>query len=254
MNRSSIALVLFVLLLPPALLESHQTASSPPTAVAEPGWVAFSWDGGTEWSGPAPIDEQVVIAPSRATDQEIALGSDDSVITLQDGVVQVHRGGSLVWRSDPSWDVRQIMAADVNNDGLPEVALVLWKIFHREPAIIYETFGFPSLWEEGSLRNHLFFYGWRNAAWQHLWYSSPVADPILVLAASDVDGDRANELVVLEGSYDAPDAGVRHVSVWRWNGWGFTLEWRSPGGVGDHLMLQDVTDDGVFDILVKEPN
>jgi hypothetical protein len=150
--------------------------------------------------------------------------------------------------------VRQLLVADVNKDGKQEAAFVLWKPFRLEPEIIYDTFGFPSLWEEGSLRNHLFIYGWRDAAWQHLWCSSPVADPILQLDAADVDGDGDNELVVLEGSYDAPDAAARHVTVWQWNGWGFTLQWRSPRGVWEHLMLQDVTDDGVLDILVKEPS
>jgi hypothetical protein len=131
------------------------------------------------------------------------------------------------------------------------VAFVLWKPFRLEPAIIYDTFKFPSLWEEGSLRNHLFIYGWRDGAWRHLWCSSPVADPIVELAAADVDGDGASELVVLEGSYEMPDAPASHVSVWRWSGWGFTLQWRSPGGLWDHLVLRDVTDDGVIDILVR---
>jgi hypothetical protein len=254
MNRSSIALVLFLLLLPPALLENHRAASRLPAAVAEPGWAAFFYDGGREWSGPVPIDQTAITALHGETGLQAMLVEADVLVTLQDGAAHAYRDGDLLWTSDTSWDVRRVVAADVNNDGLQEVALVLWKPFHREPAVLYETFGFPCLWEEGTLRNHLFIYGWRNSAWQHLWCSSPVGDPILDLAASDVDDDGANELVVLEGSYDAPDAAARHVSVWRWQGWGFILQWRSPVGAWDQLTLQDVTDDGVIDILVKEPN
>jgi hypothetical protein len=176
---------------------------------------------------------------------------EGQTIVLDRGALTVLHHGEEVWSSDPSWDVRQLLLADVNNDGQQEVAFVLWKPFRLEPAIIYDTFKFPSLWEEGSLRNHLFIYGWRDSAWRHLWCSSPVADPIVELAAADVDGDGASELVVLEGSYEMPDAPASHVSVWRWSGWGFTLQWRSPGGLWDHLVLRDVTDDGVIDILVR---
>jgi len=246
MNRSSIALVLFVLLLPPALLDNHQ-------ATAGPDWVAFSYDHGAQWSGPTPIDQQLVTAPYRETLQQATLGDGHAVVTLQDGVAQVHRESDLVWRSLPSWDVRDIVAADVNNDGRQEVALVLWKPFFREPDIFYDTFRFPSPWEEGSLRNQLFLYGWRYSAWQPLWCSSPIADPISELAVGDVDGDGANELVVLEGSYaDTLDQAAGHVSVWRWNGWGFALQWRCPGGTYEHLTLQDVTGDGIVEILVQE--
>jgi hypothetical protein len=254
MNRSSIVLILFLLLLPPALLDNHQAASSPLSAVQESDSVGFSYQGGTEWSGPLPIDQTAITARDGETGLQAMLPEAEALVTLQDGAAEVYRDGDLLWTSDPSWDVRRAVAADLDNDGLLEVALVLWKPFHREPAILYETFGFPCLWEEGSLRNHLFIYGWRNGAWQHLWCSSPVGDPILELAASDVDGDGANELVVLEGSYDAPDSAARHVTVWRWHGWGFILQWRSPVGAWDHLMLQDVTEDGVIDILVNQPN
>jgi hypothetical protein len=252
MNRSGIALVLLVLLLPPALLGNHQAASSPLTAVAEGDWVAFSYEGGAQWSGPASIDQQLVTAPYAETDQQDTLCDDDALVTLQGDVVHVHRESDLLWHSDPSWDVRHMVVADANNDGQQEVALVLWKPFHREPGIFYDTFRFPSPWEEGSLRNQLFLYGWRDNQWKALWCSSPIADPIIELAVGDVDGDGANELVVLEGSYaDRLDQAAGHVSAWRWNGWGFALLWRCPGGTYEHLALQDVTGDGILEILVQ---
>jgi hypothetical protein len=228
--------------------------SSPRALAPEPPWVAFAFHGGEEGYGPMGLDESVEVGDQQATIQDSVLLDDQTTIVLAEGSLTIMHQGQEVWSSDPSWDVRHLWVADVNNDGKQEVAFVLWKPFRLEPTIIYDTFGFPSLWEEGSLRNHLFIYAWRDAAWQHLWCSSPVADPIIEVAAGDVDGDGANELVVLEGSYDAPDAVFRYVSVWRWNGWGFTLQWRSPGGVWGHLVLQDVTADGVLDILVQEPS
>jgi len=173
--------------------------------------------------------------------------------TLEEGSLTVVHQGQQVWRSDPSWDVRQFLLADVNNDGQREVAFVLWKPYRLEPAILYETFHFPSLWEEDSLRNHLFVYGWRDGTWQELWCSSPVEYPIIQIYVADTDGDVSNELVILEGNYTAPDDGARQVSVWRWHGWGFTLQWRSSAGIYDDLLLEDVTGDGVPEILVRVP-
>jgi hypothetical protein len=145
------------------------------------------------------------------------------------------------------------VAADLDNDGLLELGLVLWKPFSREPDVVYHTFGFPSPWEEGSLLNHLFLYGWRDNEWAPLWCSSPLADPISELAVGDVDDDGNNELVVLEGNYaQLLHQAADHVAVWRWNGWGFGLQWRGPGGTYEHLTLQDVTGDGIPEILVQE--
>jgi hypothetical protein len=245
MKRVSIAFALSAALL---------AFSSPGALAPEPQWVAFSYRVGEEGYGPVSRDESVELAARGATIQGTTLLDEQTSIVLAEGSLTVVHGGREVWSSDPSWDVRRLLVADVNNDGKQEVAFVLWKPFRLEPTIIYDTFSFPSLWEEGSLRNHLFIYGWRNAAWQHLWCSSPVADPIHEVAAGDVDGDGSNELVVLEGSYETPDAPARHVSTWQWNGWGFTLQWRSPPGVWEHLVLQDITDDGALDILVKQSN
>ena len=47
----------------------------------------------------------------------------------------------------------------------------------------------------------------------------------------DVDGDGRNEVVTLEGDYATGRSGpATHVNVWRWSGFGFTLEYRSPPG------------------------
>jgi hypothetical protein len=245
MKRVSVAFALSAALL---------AFSSPRALAPEPPWVAFSFGGGEEGYGPVSIDPLMEVSAEGATIQDSAHLDQQTTVVLAEGSLTVVHQGQELWSSDPSWDVRQLLVADVDNDGRQEVAFVLWKPFRLEPAVFYDTFGFPSLWEEGSLRNHLFVYGWRDVAWQHLWCSSPVADPIMELAAGDVDGDGSNELVVLEGSYDAPKAPAGQVSVWQWNGWGFTLQWRGPGGLWDQLLLQDVTEDDVLDILVKEPS
>jgi len=41
------------------------------------------------------------------------------------------------------------------------------------------------------------------------------------------------------------------VDVWRWNGFGFTMEWRSPPGLFHQLRLTDRHNNGILDIAVR---
>ena len=241
MRRASIALGVSVVLL---------ALSSPQVPVHEAPGLVFSYRGAEEGYAPTSISQDPPTVTQTGTYQEAMLADVSTRLLLQEGALHVYLDGDLLWASDASWDVRGMLVADVNNDGEHEVALVLWKPFRREPDIFYDTFRFPSPWEEGSLRNHLFVYRLKNDEWLPLWCSSPIPDPISEMAVGDVDADGANELVVLEGRYgDSVDEPARHVSVWRWNGWGFALQWRSPAGVYDQLALWDADGDDVTDIV-----
>jgi hypothetical protein len=74
----------------------------------------------------------------------------------------------------------------------------------------------------------------------------------LALAVGDVDGDGRNELATLEGEYTAGrhGPGVR-ANVWRWNGFGFTMGWRSPAGMFHQLRLTDVDKSGILDMAIR---
>ena len=244
MKRALIALGLSTLLL---------AKISPPAPPVETPWLAFSFRSDAEGYGPAPINHPTLAAAERPTHQHATILDEQTTLVLEGGSLTVLYRDEEAWTSDPSWDIRELLVADLNNDDEQEVALVLWKPFRPDPPVFYDAFGFPAPWEEGSLRNHLFIYTWRDGERLPLWCSSPIADPISDLTLGDVDGDGANELVALEGSYgDGLDAPAHQVSVWRWNGWGFTLQWRSPAGAYANLTLQDVTADGVLDILVQD--
>jgi hypothetical protein len=85
-----------------------------------------------------------------------------------------------------------------------------------------------------------------------MWAGSALPAPLLALAVGDVDGDGENELVTLEGDYAAGrDGPASHVDVWGWNGFGFTLEWRSPPAILHQLRLTDVDNGGILDIAVR---
>ena len=226
---------------------------SPPAPAVETPWLAFSFRSDLEGYGPAPINRPIRPTEERPTQADTTTLDQRTTIVLESGSLTVLHRDEEAWASDTSWDVRESLVADLNNDDQQEVALALWKPFRPDPPVFYDAFGFPAPWEEGSLRNHLFVYTWRDREWSPLWCSSPIADPISDLMLGDIDGDGANELVALETAYgESLDAPARQVTVWRWNGWGFTLQWRSPDGAYANLTLQDVTGDDVLDIRVQD--
>lgn len=76
--------------------------------------------------------------------------------------------------------------------------------------------------------------------------------PLLALVVGDVDGDGRSEVVTLEGDYrTGRDGPAAHVDVWRWSGFGFTLEYRLPPGTFRELCLTDGDNDGILDIAIR---
>ena len=61
---------------------------------------------------------------------------------------------------------------------------------------------------------------------REIWAGSALPAPLSTLSVEDVDGDGRNEVRTLEGSYAGGES--THMDVWCWNGFGFTLEQRSP--------------------------
>jgi len=130
--------------------------------------------------------------------------------------VRIEQDGVEVWRTPPNWDAVDAALGDPNDDGREELLLAFW----RED-------------KEGTLRSHPFIIGYREGTYRTLWGGSAVRDPIHEVELGDLDGDGIQELVVLE-SYGE---GSRAVTVWRWHGWGFSLQWRSEPGAYSDLEL-----------------
>lgn len=131
--------------------------------------------------------------------------------------VTIVQDGSQVWRSPPQWRVLDLALGDPNDDGRFELILALQK-----PA------------SNGGYTSHPFILGFRGGSYKDVWGGSAVSDPIRELELGDLDGDGIQELVVLE---ERGDGSRQAVTIWRWNGWGFSLEWRSPEGRYRDLIL-----------------
>jgi hypothetical protein len=177
--------------------------------------MCFSCDG----EGCYPVEILVEDGAGLFDQGEIDLTGDGVFERVQRLGVQVtiYQDGAEVWRSPPEWRVVDLALGDPNDDGRSEVLLAFWKQD-----------------EAGAPRCHPFIVGYRGGYYRELWGGSAVDAPIHEVELADVDGDGAQELIVLE---EAGDGAESAVAVWRWNQWWFNIAWRSSQGVYRDLRL-----------------
>jgi hypothetical protein len=154
------------------------------------------------------------------------------VLDLQDGVATIRQGENVLWRSPGDWTVVDVQITDLNRDGDPEAALLLWRDFAPWPIDRY--LAHPGRIDDFHDRTdqscHLILIGWYGGKFRELWAGSAQAAPFTAIHALDLDGDGWQELLALEGAYDEPLSSSRALTVWEWNGFGFSLMSRGPKG------------------------
>ena len=155
-----------------------------------------------------------------------------------------------------SWHIRAATQADLTRDGIPECVLLVWRPWRDWPIMKWSDTPSPIAANRDAQGDsaHIILVEAQptERGYRELWAGSALVVPIVQLATGDVDGDGWDELVVLEGDYDSGrDGPARHVAVWRWNGFGFTLDWRSPPGRLVALALSDLDGNEIFEILVR---
>lgn len=178
-----------------------------------------------------PVAEAVTAAVKTA---ELDIDGDliDERFELGKGVLSVQKNGELLWQSPDDWWVHDFVLADSTGDQKININMSVWK---------QGSFG-PSrpFWQEddSAIGNHFFVYEFFAGRLVPVWQSSRLDAPNCAFDIFDIDGDGQNELIVVEGEY-TPDYSCdgEYLAVWKWNGWGFSNNWRSGKGVMDLIIL-----------------
>lgn len=145
-------------------------------------------------------------------------------VKLEQERVSVYHGQQLAWQSPPEWRVHDLALGDPDDDGRFDLLLALQK----QDAT-------------GAWRSQPFIIGYRGGIYRQVWGGSPVSEPLREIELADVDGDGLEELLVLDdvpgsaqqtllGLDEVPGSAQQTLGMWDWNGWGFSLAWRSPAG------------------------
>jgi hypothetical protein len=156
----------------------------------------------------------------------------DEEIRLEAGKITLQQAGISLWASPEDWQVQSASLADLNLDGEMELVLLVWRPWQPWPVDRVLPYGgrIADFQNEAGLSCHLILIGWRGQAFGERWAGSALADPLTRFAAADLDDDGRVELAALEGNYaDPPGGPARSLTIWKWNGFGFTLVDRQTG-------------------------
>ncbi len=171
-----------------------------------------------------------MLAPLTASDLDGDNAQEE--ISIQDGRAEIHKAGKLAWRSPDGWLVKQAIVADLNHDGRLEAVLLVWRDFRPWPVDQFMPNGgrIAGFHNQQGQSCHLILIGWKKNGFGELWAGSALAEPLLKIAAVDLNADGKQELVTLESDYqDSPGSPASAFSAWEWNGFGFSLLTRTNG-------------------------
>ncbi len=160
-------------------------------------------------------------------------------VRLADGRAELRQGQATLWASPEGWRVQSARLGDLNRDGQTELILLVWRPWQPWPVDRVLPFGgrIAGFQNAEGMSCHLILIGWKGKAFGERWAGSALVDPLIEIAVADLDGDGQLELAALEGSYaDTAENPSGSLTVWAWNGFGFTLVDRRPGNF-HHLSL-----------------
>ncbi len=160
---------------------------------------------------------------------------DSTDYFLKNGRLKIEKK-DFFWESPNDWYVTGFSTEDITGDNIPDISLSVWK---------KENFGTSKpFWikeNDTSEKNHFFVFEIEDKTLKPLWQSSNLESPNCEFVVVDLDSDDKNELVTIEGEYTSGRiCQGKYLSVWRWNGWGFSNYWRSKIGKFSNLKIKEI--------------
>ena len=152
-------------------------------------------------SSAAPVMRIAADLDHDGTTEIIEIGS------YGDSALQIRHGRTLLWQGIPAaWRPWKLAVADVDGDGRSEIVV----------GIVKATKFFPKP------HNCLFIYGWDGRRVFPKWLGSTLSRPFTDFLFTSGGGPSGDGLLSLETSLE----GRKSLAAYRWNGFGFTLDWR----------------------------
>ncbi len=160
----------------------------------------------------------------------------EEIYKLEGGKLSVVQSSQLIWQTPNNWWIDHFVIADSNNDGNNNLNLSVWRA-----GSFGESRPFWVKKRDWRVRNHFFVFSLKNDQIRPVWQSSSLSRPNCQFLIADINEDRKNELVVIEGSYkDIIGCQGEYLAVWQWSEWGFYNLWRSEKGSYDNIDLEVV--------------
>lgn len=144
------------------------------------------------------------LLPGYVTWQERTLSSDGFDIILSKKHLKVYKESVLVWESDSSVKVQDVILTDVDRNGMTEMTVLCWKKgrFGRSKPFFEED-------DTSVYSEHIYLYDLLDEKPGPKWMASDIGAIVLTL-------ESPNGYILVTHEKEGG------TSEWQWNGWGFT--------------------------------
>jgi len=172
-------------------------------------------------------------------------------LVIDRGKLIIRGAEETAWESPAGWDVRQAAISDLNRDRQPEAVLMVWRKFAPWPIdrFLPNPGRIADFHDPQGNSCAIILIGWRQGSFRELWAGSALAEPVKGFTTADLDADGFPELVTLDARYTDPvRLPARNLSVWEWNGFGFSLITHQKGSF--QALRAGVTASGASQLIV----